>query len=247
MHYQMNFARRLPSAPKPKARFFERQLDLAAEKQMHLLARKRKLLSRIGIHEDKIIEKVGIKRSFAIAKFGSHIDIVVEIVNFAVPFAAVAAIAVPAINCFSEIMNLAHTSMNADQAAAATQELFQKFYAPALRNIFIVLPAVAIASKALTCVGNFLDVFQHVFLESLASRFDGEIKPKMQELYREFSKVSLLELAGDVVLSFIPLPFIETFRRLRAIKYERMQLDTIRKMEQLHKENASPLPTSVSP
>jgi len=86
-------------------------------------------------------------------------------------------------------------------------------------------------------LGNFLDVFQHVFLESLASRVGEKIKPKMQELFRKFSKTSFLELAGDTALALIPIPFVESFRRLRAIKYERMQLATIREMEALHKEN----------
>jgi len=246
MEYRINLIRQkqAPSLPQARASFGNRILDAAAEKQMKLFEKKRKFLLKIGIDEHRIIDKVGIKRSFKIAKLGSQIDIATEIFNFALPFAAAAALLIPAIGAFFAYSKAVASGIQFTNEAL--DAAFIQAVAPVFKAMLLAFPIVGLASRALTIIGNYLDVFQHVFLESLASRFEGEIKPKMQALYREFSKVSLKELAGDIILAFIPLPFIDTFRRFRTIRYERMQLNMIREMEKLHNETIGQA-TSSSP
>jgi hypothetical protein len=238
--FQINFNRPVTG----KNAFFARMLDKASDKQIRMFERKRKLLAKIGIHEDKIIQKVGIARSFKIAKAASVIDIVNE------GLTALTGLAPLGILAYGTYMMLKvkHDMMPYGPQPLYTPEQIELMMAPykaQMEHFFfqVIIPYSAImttVSRVGVWVGNLLDYFQLSFVSSVAASVPDAIKPRTNALYREFCKQSIRELAVDVttgILSWLPIPFLTLFRRVYSVKSELKQLRTIGEMERIYVEN----------
>ncbi|MCX8195390.1 MAG: hypothetical protein N3G22_04790 [Candidatus Micrarchaeota archaeon] len=230
-----------PAPCRKKNEFYNKLFDAAAEKQIKLLEKKAKILKKIGIDEKKIVEKIGVEKSFEWAKASSKFDIFLERLNIiASSVYSLSAAAFGAYMSFklsSEIQGLDPEKLS----GFYLQRSFQ--YISSLEKV--VLPAIAISATinaVLKKVGNYLDIFQHLFIAHIVSNFDEKIKPAAYEIYKKFSAASLKEVAVDIALSYVPLPFLDIYARFKMIKYEKEQLKAIEGIKQLYlseKEGAS--------
>lgn len=85
--------------------------------------------------------------------------------------------------------------------------------------------------RGLILVGNTLDIFQHVLLETTYSKSSWATKEKAEKEYEAFRRESIRELLVDTTLGIIPIPFIALCRRIRAVKSEARKLGRIKRMK----------------
>lgn len=223
------FHRLVYSKPLKKTSYFQRKmLDWTSRK-----------MKKMGVDDEKIVQKFGVEKSFRIAKFASKLDIGTRWANLGIKWSAYSFILVGGgimmMNALPELRELhAHTPggiTDAQLKAASVQLAFDLS-----KMLLYWLAPLAVVSKILGVAGNALDVFQHVFLNSVARTFPGGKKEEAEKLYEKFAAVSQAELAVDGAKMVLPLPFTDTLGELWSIKCEKEQLRTIREMEELYKQ-----------
>ncbi|MCX8198200.1 MAG: hypothetical protein N3F07_03345 [Candidatus Micrarchaeota archaeon] len=187
-----------------------------------LMEAKRKMLKKIGMDEQQIIDTLGEKNAFRLAKFGSRIDIYNEalsILIFAGGAAGIVAVAA------SSIKN----------GIADMQEM-SKAFNTFLTYAIYTLVAIAPITRAMTWIGNTLDVLQHILMDTIASRLEGKAREAVEKEHDAFKRESIREAVVDVAIGLIPIPLIDILRRVRAIKLELRQLGHIARMEKIYFE-----------
>jgi hypothetical protein len=213
----------------------DRNIKKISKWNSKFLGWKRKMLRRIGVDEAKIIEAFGIPRSFFLAKLGSKLDIFQEVLNWSIGFSyGLFAIATTAY--VSLKFGLPHIDPALPEMSPSEKQYFSEILSILKYPIYAIVP-VAFCMRALTKIGNYLDFFQHMFMESIANSFPPELQPQARKHYDAFAFESVREMIMDTVLSYIPIPLIDFLRRIRAIKLELRQLGHIKRMEKLYMES----------
>ncbi|MCX8197262.1 MAG: hypothetical protein N3G80_03020 [Candidatus Micrarchaeota archaeon] len=185
-----------------------------------MMKQKTKMLKKIGLDEQKIIDFLGVKNAFRLAKFGSKIDICNEALSLLVFWGSLVCGTAIAISCIK-------------RGQASIQEMMESFK-PLFKYSLFALAVIAPLMRAMNWVGNALDVFQHILMDAIAARLKGKAKEAAEKEYDAFKRESIRELIVDAAIGIVQVPFIDILRRIRAIRLELRQLGHIARMEKMY-------------
>lgn len=203
--------------------------DKIAKLKHAILEKKRQLLGALGLDEKKLMASFGIERSFKLAKAGSHIDILQECLNFSV--GVLNAVFLTGVAIYGVAKCYAQMAQGLDDMA------FAKTIAPLVAYYLLcVTVPVAAFQRALTKIGNYMDLFQHIFMDSVSASIEKTVAGA-KDCYGRFAKESIHEMIVDIGISWLPMPGVDTWRRVRAIKSEMRQLHHIERMEKLYQQS----------
>jgi len=204
-------------------------IEALCEIKLKLLGKKRKLLAKIGVDEKQLLESFGVENSFKLAKLGSKLDVVQELVSLAL---GTVALGIASSVLIKTGLPSTHELAGQNSVEAWARNLLHNL-APYLKVMFAFLLPAALCARLLNRIGAALDVLQHILMESIANALPKSIQPSAQQTYKQFSRESVREIVADSLISIVPLPFADSFRRIRAIKLELRQLGYIVRMEKL--------------
>ncbi|MEM2137837.1 MAG: hypothetical protein QW568_02005 [Candidatus Anstonellaceae archaeon] len=216
--------------------FLDKNIERISKIKVKILEQKRKLLSKLGVEETQILGAFGVRNSFYLAKLGSKVDILQELLTFALGALSFASFFVIGAYALIKTGMPASHEIAGPRSAEWLHRLLSNTISPLKIQLIAMIP-VAFCMRWLNRIGVALDIFQQIFMESITNSMPAHIKPKAEQIYKAFTHESLREIAMDTIIQFIPLPLVDTFRRIRAIKLELRQLGHIDRMEKLYKES----------
>lgn len=237
-----------------RASFSGRMLDALSERHVRMLDGDSKLFRRMGLNGERMVEKMGMERTFKIVKLSSKIDMLNE--ALAMIFSAAGLAVCAGILAFFankiamhwegvvRVMNelprmqgqISMENLNlmlSSKTGVSPDHLFEEGIR-FIRNYGVFVAALAAGARVTLSIANYLDVFQQILVYNLAKKAPARIREETMSLFRKYSRESIKEFVVDYVISWIPVPFLDVYRRVGAIKAEKRQLGIIREMEELY-------------
>jgi len=171
----------------------------------------------------QLVEIVGPKKSLGAARALGWLDLGLEAVNFASMAGALFYLA----GGFGKGLEQTVSSI-----LASVARIFTDLPAGRISREFLVFAFCATVSKASVKAGTYVELAQMLVVDSVSRQFREPGNGIVKKHFQRYAKESLKEQAKDTLLFWVPLPFLETVRRIAAVRSELRQLRSIRKLEE---------------